>query len=195
VSLADKDFIDYFGPRNMSFKDYAKPRPWNYYFAVERILEVFGKRKVSILDVGCADGMFKYAVDFSKLKHTYEGVDLSKLARKEFRKNYKDKLYTNLDKVNSKYDVVVCLQTLEHCEEPDKFIVKLFSRVKKGGILIITIPIENRIPCQFHRARFNHYHVHILADSVKPKDFGIYYINRDNKFTGKLNCFGLVIKK
>lgn len=193
---ADKDFLDYFNDRkDTKFEAYASLKPWNYYFAIERIKETFKDKLVSILDVGCADGLFRHTIKIEKLNHVYEGVDYSGMARKEFKKHFKDKLHSGIDKVEFKYDVVTCLQTLEHVERPDKFIKKLFSKVKKGGLLIITVPIENRIPAKFHQSSFNHYHIQALAESCKPKDFGIYYINRDNKYTGKLNCFGLVLAK
>jgi 2-polyprenyl-3-methyl-5-hydroxy-6-metoxy-1,4-benzoquinol methylase len=190
-------------------------RPYNYFFSIEKMFELItGKhlegltteeidselkkdnkwKKLSVLDVGCADGVLGGILKANGHTGEYAGVDYSEMARKAFSERHK-LVWRDISEVYKTFDVVCSLQAIEHVDEPHDFVRKMFDRVNAGGILVITTPIENKIPSQFHKSKFDFYWMLDVCRSLNPKDFHIYYINRDIKTAQSLNCFGLVIFK
>lgn len=91
----------------------------------------------SILDIGCANGnlMSHITKDIS-----YVGLDISK---KAIENNHYHSIVGNAEKfkLNTKFDKIVCLETLEHLERPDKAIACMFKHLKDDGLVLITVPM------------------------------------------------------
>lgn len=107
-------------------------------------------------------------------------------------------------KINEKFDIIFCLEVLEHQTKPREFIEKTFSLLKKGGLLIITLPNRERaflkerekgdIP-PHHFLRFNK---KFFAKNFKEKIVYIKTFNFKNKpisLTAKRVSFKLTRKE
>ncbi len=119
-------------------------KEYNYYKHIINLLNSYTKKfgqMQSILDVGCSNtpivmyGDFKErtSIDINNRPDIY-GVKkiIGDFMKEKFRYNF---------------SVVMCLQTIEHVKEPEKFIEKLFSISSK--FLIISLPI-NWNPIKYH---------------------------------------------
>ncbi len=94
----------------------------------------------SILDVGCGPGTgLKHLI---KLKKKVYGIepDLSraKIAKKNHVKIVKGKIEDI--KIKRKFDLVTCIQSLEHFYDPKKTLLSIKKIVKKNGFIFIEIP-------------------------------------------------------
>jgi len=102
----------------------------------------------SILDVGCGAGVLtKMIADFLKSEQVL-GVDISEAMIKTANKLNTDKNieYKSIDiyrfNTSSKYDVVICADTIEHVEDDVGFL-KILS--KFSDKIIIRVPMEDSI--------------------------------------------------
>jgi SAM-dependent methyltransferase len=102
-----------------------------------------------VLDAGAGDLRYKkYFRDFE-----YTSVDFCKL----------DKPYGEIDIVcdlahvpleDETFDIILCLQVLEHVPDPLSIVKELYRLLKKGGLLLITVPQcwgEHEEPYDFYR--------------------------------------------
>lgn len=94
-----------------------------------------------LLEIGCG------GVCFLKESEKYfdvTGVDISKYAVNKAKKIFRDKISVgNIENITLKsyhYDVIVVFNLLEHLENPNRAIKKLYSALKAGGILIGSVP-------------------------------------------------------
>ena len=70
-----------------------------------------------------------------------------------------------MDKIKDKFDIILCLEVLEHQIKPKEFLDLCFKLLKEDGILIITVPNRERLSIIFmefindtppeHLLRFN----------------------------------------
>jgi len=105
------------------------------------IAKLFSKKKITILDIGCANAFGTMALK-NKLKNaTIDACDFSK----EAISNAKKKFGMNIDffvhdvakdKLKNKYDYILMIETLEHLDNPDK-IVKKYLKCCKNMIVIV----------------------------------------------------------
>lgn len=95
-----------------------------------------------ILEVGCGTGG-----NLLLLSHYGEvfGIELDKFAREYAMKRGKacvmpGSLPHDIPYQDNFFDLIVLLDVLEHVEEDDISLVKLFNKLKLGGYLLITVP-------------------------------------------------------
>ncbi len=155
--------------------------PW----ILERIRQNFGETKATILDVGCGAGFLSNAL--AKEGYPVSGVDLSsdsirvaKLYDKTNSVAYETADALHLPYADQSFDVVTCMDFLEHVEHPEMFI-KEFSRVLKPGGLFF-FHTFNRSPLSWLMVikmvewlvKNTPKHMHVLHLFIKPselKDF------------------------
>ena len=111
------------------------------------IQDVINKQKlhkIKILDLGCGGGLISEAL--SKLGANVTGIDFvedninaAKIHAKEnnLKINYKTLNFEN-EKINSKFDVIVIFEVLEHLSNWKSFIEKIQSNLNPNGILIMS---------------------------------------------------------
>lgn len=184
-----------FDERFMGFEELVKRSPYRFLFCLERIHEHFPKKKVSVLDVGCNQGILIKRCQLEGWEA--DGVDIDPDIIPVCKKNTGARLWQMLENVDRKYDVVTAVSVVEHVEDYKQFIKGMWKRVDKGGILIIIVPIGKELDSPDHFHWFNFYDVLEFAEILRPepKDYHIYMINKWVKDFTKVNEFGLVIFK
>lgn len=115
----------------------------NFYKAfVKLITEV---KPSSVLDVGCGEGFTLNKLYLNKVGKRLEGVDYSKVAVGLGKKNNKHLVLKQGDIYKlpykaSEFDMVLCMEVLEHLEEPEIALKELIRVSNK--YLILSVPNE-----------------------------------------------------
>tara|TARA_X000000950_G_scaffold282396_1_gene381142 strand:+ start:352 stop:1044 length:693 start_codon:yes stop_codon:yes gene_type:complete len=108
---------------------------------LEIINEIFQKRAIRVLDIGCADGKFLNEILQVNKKSSCYGIDLSKdLVERENLKYPKVKLSQgDASKILTQYnfDLIVASGILSVFEEPEPILKHWISFLKREGSLIL----------------------------------------------------------
>lgn len=151
--MFEKDFVEL--NRDLSYK----PNPHSPHYKVLKYINN-GSR---VLDVGCCWGNFAKLL---KQKNCYVVGIEKDLKFGMIAEQYCDKVIIgdveNIDVQDnlrgSLFDIVVCMDVLEHLVRPDKLVFHLKNFLAPGGKIIVSIPniarIENRI--NIFCGRFNY---------------------------------------
>jgi ubiquinone/menaquinone biosynthesis C-methylase UbiE len=124
------------------------------------IIYDFLLKEGSIIDVGCWKGEYlNYWINKNpKLKSL--GIDFSDEALNYIKKNFPKIEVKNIDIDNkllpfkdNSFDMAVCLEVLEHIENPKLLISELIRIIKKR--IIISVPYELEVKSPFHIWEFN----------------------------------------
>ena len=97
---------------------------------------------LEILDIGCGGGIV--SIPLARLGAKVTGVDLGAeniTAAQEYAATQNLKInYLNLDikNLDQKYDVVLCLEVVEHVDNLEEFMQSIASLLKPGGIVIFS---------------------------------------------------------
>ena len=121
---------------------------------IKYIQDTLNKKKLNklkILDVGCggglvSEGMAKLGADVTGIDFIEENIRIAK------KHAYKNKLKINYivknfekEKINSKYDVIVIFEVLEHLENWKSFLKKIQLNLNPNGFLILSTINKNLI--------------------------------------------------
>ena len=98
-----------------------------------------------VADIGCGPGFVLKALSTMKGVDALYGVDFSRSSIKRCREEYPGGIFLvgdiyRLACPNEVFDVVICMETLEHLERAPEAIKELFRVCRKSGHVIITIP-------------------------------------------------------
>ena len=118
----------------------------NYFlkkFGIDRIkfIKKF-KKKGDLLDFGCGTGEF---VNFAKKYFNVAAFDFSSKLSKFVENTYKVKTFSNLNKINKKFDVITLYDVLEHVENPLKLLKDLNLLLKRNGSIVIYTPNKSSL--------------------------------------------------
>jgi len=106
-----------------------------------------------VLEVGC--GMGEYLQHVSKVKPTAElfGSDISFVAAAECQKRIPDLAWTNDITIyeDGYFNVIFCIHTLEHVEDPGVLLKELKRLLKPSGWLVIVLPYLDRPWHEHHK--------------------------------------------
>jgi SAM-dependent methyltransferase len=95
-------------------------------------------RKKKVLEFGCGVGQNIFAI-----KDIASGYDIAKFSR-EFCKKKNIKIFDSESKIpNNNFDVILSSHVLEHIKEPLENLKLLRDKLKKQGVLILVLPIED----------------------------------------------------
>ncbi|MDD3284538.1 MAG: class I SAM-dependent methyltransferase [Patescibacteria group bacterium] len=112
---------------------------------IKKILN--NKVSVKILDLGCGTG--DYIKTFEKYNIDYTGLDLSDYAIEKLKQKYKSYKFIcdDLLKIegNSKYDLIFMSEVLEHIENENLFLEKIYTLLNNNGILILSVPYDPKL--------------------------------------------------
>lgn len=139
-----------FHKRTKSQKRVIGKKNFTYRNLIE-ILEKYVNDENKILDIGCGSGVISLFLA-SRGKQVL-GIDISRSsinACREGAKNLglKEKAVFKVvdfprEKLNRKFDIVICSEVLEHIEEDEKAVEEIYNLLTPGGLLIISVPSKN----------------------------------------------------
>lgn len=97
------------------------------------------KKKVNILEVGCAYGLFNLIADDT---FNYRGIDINEDAIKSAKNifNFQNLTSENLLEINETFDVIFMLDVIEHIKEPSALLSVIYNLLNNDGILILSTP-------------------------------------------------------
>ncbi len=111
------------------------------------IQNVFNKKKlknVSVLDLGCGGGLIseelaKLGADVTGLDFVKQNIEVAKehAYKNKLKINYKTLNFEN-EKIESKFDMIIILEVLEHLSNWKYFIEKIRTNLKPNGKVIIS---------------------------------------------------------
>lgn len=150
---------------------------------VEYVLSAYSLIKNSqpkILDVGCGEGYITNEIKDLIPGAIMFGIDSSNIAVKTASEKFSSIKFDvgdalNLPYESSYFDIVICNNLLEHVSDPEKMLLEISSKLKKGGFLIISTPspyrIENLIKFPIKRTLClmseNHFKEYSIGDVKK----------------------------
>lgn len=114
-----------------------------------------------VLDIACGVGYGAYILATGTDCEWVVAIDKSTTALDYARKYYSHPrvLYSGINtRLQPRYDVIVCFETIEHMEHDHRFLSELHARLKQGGRFICSVPNEDRIP--FATSGNNHHFRH-----------------------------------
>ena len=95
----------------------------------------------SVIDFGCGGGFLLKNIETSGLKY---GVEINPAARAMAAKNGIE-CYSSLDEIpDHSVDIIISNHALEHVPDPAGILLKMKSKVKNGGRVVIVVPHEIR---------------------------------------------------
>ncbi|KKN62288.1 hypothetical protein LCGC14_0513480 [marine sediment metagenome] len=100
--------------------------------------------KYKIMDIGCGTGE-ALGVLRKKIPEAYcVGIEESLIASEITKKNYRIKVinedFMDIDLKDDNFDLITCMGILEHVFNPIDFLNKIWTSLKKNGILLIQSP-------------------------------------------------------
>ncbi len=176
----------------------------NYLIKEHLLRYLFAKKYAqgkTVLDLACGTGYGSFELKKSGAKKVIGG-DISKKALNYARKNYKKKglIFKKLDgeKIdlsNGSVDLVISLETIEHLENPLKFLKEVKRVLKKKGLFICSSP-NKRVTSPLSKKPLNKYHLKefyigellelLKKNKLFPREvFGQCFIKIDLKFKVK----------
>jgi len=142
MALVPGDYYD------QSIRENVFQRYWHSrrFSEVGRFLKRLKAKK--ILDVGCHGGRFTYEISRKFPAASLFGIDISPIAVKYAIKKYPHFHFqvARAEKLPFKdnfFDLVTCLEVLEHVHHPQQVLKEIKRVLKKRGIFIILVPSEN----------------------------------------------------
>jgi 2-polyprenyl-3-methyl-5-hydroxy-6-metoxy-1,4-benzoquinol methylase len=116
-----------------------------------------------VLDCGCATGFLMESA--KQMGYDVYGIDISKFAAGEsIRKFGDDHVYCGkLDEAvftanpERKFDAIFMMDYIEHVRDPMKILSEAYTRLKAGGIILLTTPKLNSLSRTLMSSRWSHY--------------------------------------
>lgn len=153
--------VSYFSPDKI-IKDFL----WDDLVEAEKYV------KGSLIDIGCGKKPYKGIFEAKVSKHY--GIDKFS-AEADIKADF---LKASLPK--NSYDTALCTQVLEHTSDPILFLKKINTVLKRGGVLVLTVPFTgslHEIPNDFYR-----YTKYSLKYMLTKTNFEIIYIKEQGNW-------------
>ena len=158
----------------------------------ERRFKQFGEfiTNKNILDFGCGGaGFLMWA---KELAANCYGVEPNKI----FQEHYKKigiEVFSNIDSIDEKFDVIFMFHVLEHIEDPIDLLQKLKKLLNVNGRLIVEVPSsDDALLTLYGNDGFSHftywsphlflYNQRTLADLMKKSGFETEYISQFQRY-------------
>lgn len=141
-----------------------------------------------VLEIGCGTGSFtKRIIDLGGF-NSLLSIDISEEAVNYCKLNYVSPLVeyrvADLLEVNSKFDLIVCMNVLEHINDDLVALQHLLSLLKPNGRLFLLVPAHQSVFNDFdiaagHYRRYNKKSMSSLYNAVQLSGFSLdmYYFN------------------
>jgi len=106
------------------------------------LIKALLNKKSSILDVGCGEGLF--LKEIKGLVRNVTGLEPTEFyadyARKELKIDVRQGVIENTDFSEGSFDIITMFHVLEHFNDPDIALEKIYSWLRPGGSLVIEVP-------------------------------------------------------
>ena len=106
-------------------------------------------KKLKILDIGCGGGLlaesiYRLGAEMTGIDASKNNVEVAKLHAKEMNLNIKYEHFSpeNLN-LKNKFDVLLCMEVIEHVKNVNLFIENCSKLIKKNGIMFISTINKN----------------------------------------------------
>ncbi|MEK7504178.1 MAG: class I SAM-dependent methyltransferase [Patescibacteria group bacterium] len=180
---------------------------FTYRYLIDIFEELDLKTNSKILDYGSGVGTIDFYL--ASKKFMVDGLEVSKNALQISKRSAKAigvednaKFFNISKKINTKYDVIICSEVIEHIFDYHSLLTRLKGYLKKGGYLLVTTPSLNaplfkmRLLTKFDSevGHLRRYNVRQLRKEIEKMGFKIIFVHkkegilRNSLFTlGKLN--------
>ena len=137
------------------FRDLDKKHKSHLYTGLQGLFMKYGHKKLEdfkkkndhlskVLEVGAGD-----SPHYNYIKHTYDEYHIAETSEyvKDFHKdNNKVKIITydgkKLPYPDESFDRIIISHCLEHILSPEDFLTEMLNKLKKGGVLSISLPTD-----------------------------------------------------
>lgn len=123
-----------------------------------------------ILEVGSGYGYLTYALN--KSGYSAKGIDISSSAVKSAKKHFGD-YYQNIDvenyKSNTKYDLIIATELIEHLRDPVEFIRSCAKLLSPDGRILVTTPNKNFVDGAIWQTDLPPVHIMYLSETSLRK--------------------------
>ena len=123
-----------------------------------------------VLDLGCGQGNCLNTIAGMKECNLY-GIDISPEGIKKAQVEVPEATLMVGDVTNTKleeqFDHIVCLQTMEHLENPEDLVKEIDRLLKPGGAFFLTVPYLDHVPSSEHIREFDEKDLHSLFNQFK----------------------------
>ena len=154
------------------------------YITWTKLLDAFIVPKMQILDLGCGSGIFSFYIANRNCHVT--GIDGAEAMIDFCRKTATSNSIMNVQFIQGfipedlspklgLFDVIICSSVLEYIEEKETTLSSLNAFLKKGGILVISVPNRLSIHRRIEKILFNlvgkpEYYQHV-QNTFSEKEF------------------------
>lgn len=116
------------------FEWYYEEDKWEYDVTLDIIADL---KPQKLLEVGCGRGYFLEKVDFAI---DAQGIELNTNAVTICREKKLEVTKESIKDIDSKFDMIVSFQVLEHLPGIRNLLQEMVDRLNKNGVLIISVP-------------------------------------------------------
>lgn len=166
-------------------------RSWYVRRELKELRKYFGKKKLNIFDAGCGYGQYSYFMNKNLMPNEIYSVDVKEKWINDCKEFFHS---SNIDSISfavedltkieheNKFDIVVCVDVMEHIEEDKKVFENFYRALKPNGFLLINSPsifggsdVHDEESDSFisEHAR-DGYSLEDLSDKLTPLGFKIY---------------------
>jgi 2-polyprenyl-3-methyl-5-hydroxy-6-metoxy-1,4-benzoquinol methylase len=174
------------------------------YLYFNKILKTINTKIVNVLDLGTGIGSYAFNMARRFKGSNIEGWDISdvkincanKLCREKNCKNvnFYKKNFLSINKIDTKFDLIVMIDVLEHIKESDLALRRISALLNKGGYFYIHVPRGNQKRIFKQLENWEHEgHLHEgfssedLKNKLKKLNFKIIKHGQTFGFFGKLS--------
>lgn len=134
VNVRQRYYDAYWGDKTFSYKISITKRA---------LFAQYCTPSARVLDVGCGNGEH-YGKALAKRCRRYVGLDISKRAVANARRQGIDARVADFEKTfplpSGSFDVVICIENLEHLFAPGSTVREIHRVLRKGGVALISVP-------------------------------------------------------
>ncbi|MEO8581963.1 MAG: class I SAM-dependent methyltransferase [Patescibacteria group bacterium] len=139
--------------RNSLYHAIITDSNFTYFYTLKylkKVLEMFGLKKLEILDLGCGVGTIDFYL--AKKGHELTGIDISQDAIDICNQVKKELEFLNATFVQGdvqkthfkkKFDFVICSEVIEHVEDDVGLLKTIGNLLTDSGVLLLTTPSVN----------------------------------------------------
>jgi len=139
------------------------------------ISKILRLKPSSVCDVGCGNGEGLGIIQQKMPDIPLTGLDISQGVIQQNRLRFKgitfENVDINLENINQRFDMVTCMEVVEHCEDYKAVLKRLASMTEKW--LFISVPCGPLFPIDRRVGHVRHFHPHQITDVLKQEGFHI----------------------